>query len=200
MTEPDLDQIVDDYLHRLDLVLAQVPSPRRQELVAEVTEHIREARSQLPQQSEAAIRELLDRIGQPEDIAAEAHIDHLGPVPGRRRRLLVGLTAVIVLIAIGFGIAALATRSTSPGNQVVRPPTITTTTFSAPQSTVVLNVVGMTEASAVASLAAMGLDSRVENQSGSQAAPGIVFSQSPQVGSKVAEHSVVTLQVSTGSG
>ena len=199
MTEPDLDQIVDDYLHLLDLVLAQVPSPRRQELVAEVTEHIREARSQLPQQSEAAIRELLDRIGQPEDIAAEAHIDHLGPVPGRRRRLLVGLTAVIVLIAIGFGIAALATRSTSPGNQVVRP-TITTTTFPAPQSTIVLNVVGMTGASAVASLAAMGLDSRVENQSGSQAAPGIVFSQSPQVGSKVAEHSVVTLQVSTGSG
>ena len=72
MTTADIDQIIADYLHRLDVALSRLPESRRRQLVTEIDEHIKEARAELSDQSEASIRELLDRVGQPDDIAAEA--------------------------------------------------------------------------------------------------------------------------------
>jgi uncharacterized membrane protein len=66
------DRLVDDYLDRLERELADFPSARRRELVQEISEHIAEARAQLETESEADVRNLLDRMGDPTDIAAEA--------------------------------------------------------------------------------------------------------------------------------
>jgi predicted permease len=48
--------------------------------VDEISEHIAEARADLESENEAAIRTLLDRLGDPEDIAAEAR-ERLGIRP-----------------------------------------------------------------------------------------------------------------------
>src|SRR5215211_8287792 len=66
------DKLINDYLKRLNRELAGFPRVRRRELVEEISEHIAEARAELESENEAAIRTLLDRLGDPEDIAAEA--------------------------------------------------------------------------------------------------------------------------------
>ena len=66
------DRLVSDYLDRLELELADFPSARRRELVQEISEHIAEARAGVESESEADVRNLLDRMGDPADIAAEA--------------------------------------------------------------------------------------------------------------------------------
>jgi HAAS domain-containing protein len=66
------DKLVEDYLKRLNGELRGLPRGRRGELVDEISEHIAEARADLESESEAAIRTLLDRLGDPEEIAAEA--------------------------------------------------------------------------------------------------------------------------------
>ena len=66
------DRLVSDYLDRLERELAGFPAARRRELVQEISGHIAEARAALEDEDEPAIRNLLDRIGEPTDIAAEA--------------------------------------------------------------------------------------------------------------------------------
>jgi hypothetical protein len=66
------DKLVETYLKRLESELRELPQQRRRELVDEIAEHIAEARADLETQDDAAIRSLLERIGAPEEIAAEA--------------------------------------------------------------------------------------------------------------------------------
>ena len=66
------DRLVDDYLDRLEGELVDFPSSRRRELVQEISEHIAEARAQLDPETEAGVRNVLERMGDPADIAAEA--------------------------------------------------------------------------------------------------------------------------------
>lgn len=66
------DQLVGEYVKRLRRELTGLPRERRRELEQEISEHIAEARASLSAQNEAEIRTLLDRIGEPADIAAEA--------------------------------------------------------------------------------------------------------------------------------
>jgi hypothetical protein len=114
MTPADLDALVNDYLHRLDSALRPLPGNRRQQLLADVTEHLTEARAQLPNQSEAAIRELLDRVGQPEDIAEAAMTD--GPSRKRHfdRRLLVGVIGLAIAAAIAIPLVMTGSGSQPP--------------------------------------------------------------------------------------
>ncbi len=65
------ETLIQDYLRRLDAALAALPRARRRELVAEVAEHIQAGRRDLGDDP-AAVRQLLDRVGAPEDIAAAA--------------------------------------------------------------------------------------------------------------------------------
>ena len=66
------DELINEYLDRLEEELADFPSTRRRELVQEISAHIAEARASLETEDEASIRNLLDRMGDPADIAAEA--------------------------------------------------------------------------------------------------------------------------------
>ena len=77
----EADKLVRRYLAQLDAALHGVDASRRQEILAEVHEHIDEERTGLDPGDTASVRTLLDRVGDPAAIAAEAG----APPPGSRR-------------------------------------------------------------------------------------------------------------------
>jgi uncharacterized membrane protein len=88
------DSWVGDYLQRLDRAARVLPGHERDELVAEIREHIAAAVAEGA--SEAEVRGVLDALGRPEDIVAAARPPH----PPRRRG--VREIAALVLLVSGF--------------------------------------------------------------------------------------------------
>jgi Protein of unknown function (DUF1700) len=70
--EPVATQAVKEYLHDLEAELRDLPRSRRQELLGEIHEHIDSALAEAPTHDEAEVRNVLDRLGDPSDIAEEA--------------------------------------------------------------------------------------------------------------------------------
>jgi len=91
------DKLVEDYLKRLKAETSDLPRAARRELAQEISDHIAEARADASAASEAEIRTVLDRVGEPAEIAAEAR-DRFG-VGGRRARPLE--IAALILLPIG---------------------------------------------------------------------------------------------------
>lgn len=77
----EADKLVRRYLAQLDAALRGVDAGRREEILADVHEHIEEGRTGLDPGDAASVRTLLDRVGDPAAIAAEAG----APPPGSRR-------------------------------------------------------------------------------------------------------------------
>jgi hypothetical protein len=77
----EADKLVQRYLAQLDIALQGVDTTRREEILAEVREHIEEGRTGLDPEDAASVRTLLYRVGDPAAIAAEAG----APPPGSRR-------------------------------------------------------------------------------------------------------------------
>jgi hypothetical protein len=71
------DQIVANYLERLEACLHGLPAHRRRELFDEIREHISEARKALDPDDEVGLRAILKAVGDPGAIAEEA----LGAAP-----------------------------------------------------------------------------------------------------------------------
>ncbi|MFL6118026.1 HAAS signaling domain-containing protein [Actinophytocola sp.] len=67
-----LDRLVEDYLGAVSWACGDLPPQRRDELVEDVREHVAAARAVLYQPTEAAVRTILDRLGDPTAIAEEA--------------------------------------------------------------------------------------------------------------------------------
>ena len=80
-TVGEADKLVRRYLAQLDAALQGLDASRRQEILADVHEHIDEGRDELDTDDAASVRTLLDRVGDPTAIAAEAG----APVPGTGR-------------------------------------------------------------------------------------------------------------------
>jgi len=66
------ERLVEKYLGELKGELRDLPRSRRQELLAEISDHIDAALAQTPDHDEAEIRNVLERLGDPTDIAQEA--------------------------------------------------------------------------------------------------------------------------------
>jgi hypothetical protein len=77
----EADKLVRRYLAQLDAALLGVDASRREEILAEVHEHIEQGRDGLDTDDAASVRTLLSRVGDPAAIAAEAG----APSPDSRR-------------------------------------------------------------------------------------------------------------------
>ena len=66
----DTDVLIRDYLGRLEAAAAALPLYRRTELAAEVRDHIEAALSDAGQRDEVTVRNVLERLGSPEEIVA----------------------------------------------------------------------------------------------------------------------------------
>lgn len=77
MTEVETDRLVSEYLVRLDVALSGLPPDRRSQLLTEIADHISTARDSLVNPTETDILNLLERLGSPDAIAAEAGDDQM---------------------------------------------------------------------------------------------------------------------------
>ena len=97
MTATHADQIISGYLKRLEGELAVFPSERRRELTAQITEHISSARAELAAETDAELLTILDRLGEPEEIASEARTRFELPASAP------GPIEILALLLIGVG-------------------------------------------------------------------------------------------------
>ena len=72
MGAPHADQLISGYLARLKEETAGLPQANRRELLADVSSHVEEARRQLTDETDADILNILDRLGEPSAVAADA--------------------------------------------------------------------------------------------------------------------------------
>jgi hypothetical protein len=79
MGAPHADQLLEGYLARLRDAAANLPPSKREELLNDVRTHITEARLREPHETDATILNILDRLGEPEAVVAEAGDRHDGP-------------------------------------------------------------------------------------------------------------------------
>jgi len=108
----EADRLVRRYLAQLDAALRSVDASRREEILAEVNGHIAEGRTGLDPDDAASVRTLLDRVGDPAAIAAEA-----GASPPGSRRWDAWAPWLIIFgpVASGLGwIAGMLILWTSP--------------------------------------------------------------------------------------
>lgn len=77
----EAEQLVRDYLSRLEATAQRLPIDRRAELIAEVREHIELALEESGNRDEATIRTILDRLGSPETIVAAEEGGDYGNAP-----------------------------------------------------------------------------------------------------------------------
>jgi hypothetical protein len=94
----DADRLIEDYLRRLRSAARRLPRKSREDLLAQVGAHIAEARAAGEAASEAAARNLLDRLGDPEQIAAAVAAETIGPQHSRLGGLEI---AAVVLLLVG---------------------------------------------------------------------------------------------------
>jgi hypothetical protein len=88
------DRLIDDYLRRLEHAAAHLQRARRTELVAEIRSHIETALREEEAAGEAAVRNVLDRLGPPEEIVEAAE----PPPPSSDRRG--GVLEIVALLAL----------------------------------------------------------------------------------------------------
>jgi heme A synthase len=106
MTTMETDRLVDDYLRRLEEAAAHLQRSRRAELIAEIREHIETALGEEEAAGEVAVRNVLERLGPPEEIVEAAEPQPVAE-PVRTGKLEVAAMVALVVPFIGwlFGIA-----------------------------------------------------------------------------------------------
>ncbi len=114
------DQLVEDYLSHVSRATVGLPPAQRDELISDLREHIETGRAEFDPETEAQVRELLERLGDPTFIAQAAAEDS-GPAPagatapqrsGRRRvAIIVAVVAVVLLLALCAGFLFFAQSS-----------------------------------------------------------------------------------------
>ncbi|MFI7151534.1 HAAS signaling domain-containing protein [Nonomuraea sp. NPDC050022] len=146
-TDP-LDRLVEDYLAEVAYATAGLSAARREDLLADLREHITVARADLDPPTQAGIRTILDRLGDPAAIAEEAHLGEPAPTastgasphasphaatmlrpsavrprrsPGRLALVLVSVLVVILVVVGACAVTFFASSSESGGPAQVSP-------------------------------------------------------------------------------
>jgi len=116
MTTVHTNKLVEDYLRRLEQAAAPLARARRAELVAEIREHIDDALLEAGAADEVAVRNVLERLGPPEEIVAAA-----GPVQRRAGRLELAAMIALAVPFVGWtvGVALVAASRTWHGREKV---------------------------------------------------------------------------------
>ena len=118
------DELVDDYLAGVARATAGLSPERRDELIRDLREHIDTERAELADDTEAGVREILERLGDPEMIAREAAADAepvltMAPPADRRNRMtlwiILGVVAVLAILVLCGGVAMLGHTAESGG-------------------------------------------------------------------------------------
>ncbi|MEV0898306.1 hypothetical protein [Actinoplanes sp. NPDC049802] len=136
------DQLVADYLARVERAATRLPAGRREELLADLREHIEIARAESGAETEAEIRTILDRLGDPESIVASADtqtdlprvtttppVPPVAPVPPAAPRrfpwlvvTLAGALIAVLLLVCGFLAFAVRDSAEAPTPEFPTPP------------------------------------------------------------------------------
>jgi uncharacterized membrane protein len=97
------EKLVERYLKHLEVELDDLPRARRREIVDEISRHIAEARADLEAETEADVRNILETLGDPAEIAAEARDRfEVRPVPPAQAERA-GATEIAALILLLVG-------------------------------------------------------------------------------------------------
>ena len=124
------DKMIDDYLDQVDAALSTLSASQRRQVVASISTHIDEARTDLPDDNEAAIQEILHRLGDPKDIAASAAYDlteSADELPAKRehrlspRSLILMITVTFATILVIASLSVAGVFSSTPVRQVQVP-------------------------------------------------------------------------------
>jgi uncharacterized membrane protein len=124
------DDLVNDYLRAVGQAMAGVPASRRDELLADLGQHIAAKRAELTPEggTEVEVRSILELLGDPEDVAAEAMIDAVPepPIviqPGKKLSamawVLITIAAVLTLCVVTVLVGALFLPSRFDGPKSV---------------------------------------------------------------------------------
>jgi hypothetical protein len=102
---------VERYLHELDVELKDLPPNRRRELLDEIREHIGSALEEAPSHEESEVRNVLERLGDPAEIAEEAR-QRFGirrAEPGLRETLALVLLPIggVIVPVLGWIVGAI---------------------------------------------------------------------------------------------
>lgn len=108
----DADALIDDYLGRLRAASWPLPASRQAELQAEVSEHIDAALADAGTRDEATVRNVLVRLGAPEDIASAegatpATSVPTGWVPGQAAVRSWGAVEILAILFLTVGAVIL---------------------------------------------------------------------------------------------
>jgi uncharacterized membrane protein len=99
------DKLVERYLKHLDVELDDLPRARRREIVDDISGHIAEARAGLQAETEADVRNILEGLGDPAEIATDARERFDVPPdlkPARSEPGWVEIGALIMLLVGGL--------------------------------------------------------------------------------------------------
>jgi hypothetical protein len=106
MTTMQTDRLVDDYMSRLEEAAAHLQRSRRAELISEIREHIEAALREEEAAGEVAVRNVLERLGPPEEIVEAAEpAAEADQRPTGKLEVAAMVTLVVPFIGWLFGIA-----------------------------------------------------------------------------------------------
>jgi uncharacterized membrane protein len=101
------DPLVEKYLAAVASASPDLPPHRRDDLLADLREHIASAPADLAPETEAGVRTILARLGDPASIVAEARLGitpqplpPAGPVPVSGRRGTPGWVIALMIVAV----------------------------------------------------------------------------------------------------
>jgi hypothetical protein len=130
-----MNRLLRTYFSDRDAALAGLPRSRHEHLVAEIRQHVDDARAERSPRSEPELQAILDRVGTPADIAAAAMDEEDEPATKRpiADRLLMAIVALLLTagLAVGLILAFIVpspSRPLSASGHTGSYPTPTTTT------------------------------------------------------------------------